>query len=156
MKSLILILAILTIIPGCANIEPFSPRARNRINAEEIEDIRTTQNSILREVGRIRTEFHGDENVAQSFAGHRVRANTGVQILSGDGALIVLLLVGIGLFVILFYRNRAVKSEKAAEIMAHQVALYDDQILQENIFLEAMNSQAEEIVYNLITKNRKN
>ncbi len=156
MKYLLLSLCCLIFLSGCARVDPFSPRLRQRIdNQGEIEDIRNTQNSILWEVGRIRTEVHGDDNVAQSFAGQRVRANTGVQILSGDGALIVILIIGVGLFLVIFYRNRAVKSEKTAEILSHQIALYNDPTLEENILLEAMNSPVEDEVYHMIVKNQR-
>jgi hypothetical protein len=162
MRNLIgtLFLGFSLILTGCArdNLSPFSPRAEQRIqNQGKIESIKTTQDSIMREVGQIRSEISGNNNKSMNSSGTANSSNAGVQILSGDGALIVLF--GLGALAILggtaaFYHSKATKAEKTAEIFAQQIALHNNPNLDDGVLLAAMNSNVEDHVYAMLVKQQ--
>jgi len=155
-KLLIIIFFVLTI--GCArdNLSPFSPRAQQRIeNQGKINDIKTAQDSIVKEVGQLRTEIQGNQNKIQSTTGTNNRANTGIQILSGDSALVVIFCLGaLGIFGVVYYRSKAVKAQATANIFAQSIALQNNQQLEDNVFLAAMNSPVETDVYHTMVRNQ--
>jgi hypothetical protein len=154
----LLVLGLTLTLTGCAqdNLSPFSPRAQQRIaNQGKIESIKTTQDSIMREVGQIRAEIAGNNNNSMNSSGTANSSNAGVQILSGDGALLVFF--GLGALLILggtavFYHMKATKAEKTAEILAQQIALHSNPNLENNVLLAAMNSPVEGHVYSLLIK----
>ena len=156
----LLFLGFSLVLTGCArdNLSPFSPRAEQRIqNQGKIEAIKTAQDSIVREVGQIRAEISGNNNKSMNSSGTANSSNAGVQILSGDGALIVLF--GLGALAILggtaaFYHTKAKKAEKTAEIFAQQIALYNNPSLDNGVLLAAMHSPVEEHVYSMLVKQQ--
>jgi hypothetical protein len=81
--------------------------------------------------------------------------NSGVQILQGDGPLI--LVFGLGVIGLLLYhfRNRAVQAEKAAEILASEVARMNDPGLENNVLRAVMHTDVESNVYKLLSKHKK-
>ena len=145
-------------LTGCArdNLSPFSPRAQQRIeNQGKINDIKSAQDSIMKEVGQLRTEVAGNQNKIQSTTGTNNRANTGVQILSGDSALVVIFCLGaLGILGVVYYRTKSVKAEKTANIFAQQIAMHNNSTLNDNVFLAAMNSPVEAEVYHTMVKSQ--
>ena len=105
MKTLLLMLLIL--LAGCARISPLSPRLNQKIDNQQgqIEELKNNQNGVNLELGKIRS------------------SNSGVQILSGDGGLLLLCFVVFALLLlaILHYRSKAIKAEQSLCIMAQQI-----------------------------------
>lgn len=141
------------------DISPLSPELKQQIDNQggKIDDIRNNQNGLMLELGKIsnQTEINA-RDIGQFQQGMMNNQNSGVQILQGDGALILVFSVCvIGMFLVYHYRTVAKKKEKAADIMAQQIALYDDVALDDQVFLAAMNTDAEEEVYGLMVKGQK-
>ena len=81
--------------------------------------------------------------------------NSGVQILQGDGSLILVFsLCVIGMLLYRFH-DRAVTSEKSADIMAKEVIRFNNPILNDNILRAAMNSNSEQQVYHTLVKHQR-
>jgi len=150
--------AFLIFIPGCPDISPFSPENRNRIEGVEgdIEEIETVQDSLVLELQRLRQENTIMAEKIESFQqaqGNFIDQNSGIKI--GDGFIIGgVLLIGFAMFLIYHYRTKMLQNKEASEILAQQVALYDDTDLNDQIFMAAMNTKAEGEVYHLMVKSQ--
>lgn len=156
----ILIAVLALCMTGCANISPLSPELRNEIDNQngQIEDIKNNQNGFMLEMLKFRNNqemmARDVKNMQQGLINQN-NDNSGVQIFQGDGGLIVgFSIVVIGILATLHYRSLAVKSRKSAEILAQQVAIYDDVNLDNEIFLAAMNTDVEEDVYHLMVNQQ--
>jgi len=78
--------------------------------------------------------------------------NTGVQIIQGDGALIFVFSIIVIAMLLFWYRDRAVKSEKTAEVMAKEIAKLNDPELNDAILKEAIKTNNAKQVYSLLKK----
>ena len=151
----ILLASILLFATGC-NVSPLSPELHNQIDNQQgqIEDIKNNQNGIMLDLLKIRNEQNQHaRDVDNQIQGMFNKSNSGVQILQGDGALILVFgIAAIAMLLVYHYKTRADKSNKTAEIMAQQIAMYDDQDLDNEVFLSAMNTEVEENVYHVMVK----
>jgi len=157
----LLLVFLLTTSIGCAKISPFSPKMQQRLNNTDgkIEDIRNNQNGVMLELGKIRQQQEINardiENTQQGMINLRGMNNSGIQILSGDGGLVVFSVIIIAAMILVYYyRSKANKSEKTAGILAQQIALQEDQSLDDRVFLSALNTNVESDVYHLMVKNQ--
>ncbi len=147
-------------VTGCANL---NPRLRNDIDNTngKIDEIRNNQNGIALELGKLKQNAEISNSQLKEVQQGMINLNTaisrnensGVQILQGDGALILVFGLGVIGMMLYYYRDRAVKSEKTAEILAQQVALYDDPVLNDDILRAAMFTSSEKDVYHLMKKH---
>ena len=159
-NKLLVCIAILCIsIAGCAN---FNPRNQQKINNQQghIEDIRNNQNGVMAEIGKLRQEIgiqnsklkeiqNGMLNINAALSRNE---NTGIQIIQGDGALIfVFAIIVIGM-ILFWYRHRAVQGEKNCEIMAKEIAKFNNPVLNENILKSAARNNTAPEVYGLLKK----
>ena len=164
MRKLAAICFSLILLSGCANgnkVSPLSPELNQRINNAEgkIDDIKNNQNGLMIELGKLRqdSQIHARdiENAQQGLVNLRGNQNSGVQILSGDVGLVFIgcltLLAG---FLIYHYRTKAVKSEKAAQILAQQISMCSDENLEGLVYLSALNTDVESEIYHLMGKNQ--
>lgn len=161
MKKLLLFAFCLSFFSiGCAEISPLSPQLDQKIDNQDgqIDDIRNNQNGFMAEIMKLRTE---QEIMAKEIGNlqqgliNNSNQNSGIQILQGDGGLIMIFaVVIIGMLLLYHYRSKFKESEKAANIIAQQVANYNDIDLENEIFLAAMNSEVEEKVYKLMVNNQ--
>lgn len=149
-------------LAGCANISPFSPDLKQNIDNQngKIEELKNNQNGLLLEIGKLRQQqdinARDIENAQQGIFNLRGSNNSGVQIFSGDGGLIVLFTLGLAAIgSVLYYRTRALKFEKSAEILAQQIVFYDDASLDDKVFMSALNTDVEKDIYHLMMKNKK-
>ena len=162
MKNLLLlaILSISVISVGCAN---FNPRNQPRIdrNSGRVEDMQSNQNGVMAELGRIRQEMSNTNSKLKEIQTGMVNLNTavsrndntGIQIIQGDGALIFIFsIIVLGMF-LYWYRDRAIKSEKTTEMMAKEIARYNDPVLNEQVLRAAVDNDRGREVYTLIKKN---
>ena len=82
--------------------------------------------------------------------------NSGVQILSGPGGLIVTILgLMAAVIMALHYRRVAKIQTKTADIMAQSIAERGDPVLEDNVFRACMYTETEENVLNLIKKHKR-
>lgn len=161
MKHIIALFLCLSLV-GCGNkISPLSPEMKQSIDNQngKIDDIRNNQNGVMLELGKLRQQqdinARDIHNAQQGVINLRGAENSGVQIFSGDGGLILafFLVISAG-FGIYYYRNRAVKSEAATEIMAQQIVAHEDSALDEKVFLSALGTKAEEAVYHSMVRSK--
>lgn len=160
MKNAILVLCFLVSLTGC-NLSPLSPRMDQKLENQngQIEDIKNNQNGLMLEIGKLRQESEINardiENAQQGILNLKGSNYSGLTVLSGDGGLLLVFsLAVISILLIYHYRTRAVKSEKSAEILAQQIALYDDVSLDDNVFMSALNTNVEREVYHLMVKSQ--
>ena len=154
------ILIILAMSAGCGNFSPrANPRADN--NSGRIEDIKTNQNGVMAEIGKLRQEMTTTNSklkeiqtgVVNMNATLSRNENTGIQIIQGDGALIfVFSLIVMGMMTY-YYRSRAIQSEKTTEVIAREVALFNDARLNDSVLKAAANYDRAKDVYMLLKKN---
>ena len=161
MKKILLSLALVALTiswTGCANVSPFSPRNRNRVeNQGTIEEMKSNQNSINAELGNLRNYLQArDIESYQAQTGKDNQQNSGVQILSGDGALMIVFALSIiAIMVIIYYRQKATKGEKTSAILASQIAAFNDANLDDGVFAAAMNTDVEGDVYRLMVSRKR-
>ena len=162
MKKLLICLMLILPILGCqGNLSPLSPNNKNKIANQQgkIEEMKTNQDAIAAEIGKLRQDQQiTARDMDKVQTGIANKQNTGVQIFQGDGAMMaIIVLVGIVMAAVVFivhYRSEATKNGKTAEIMAMQIARFNNLKLEDNIFAAAMNTEVEKDVYHLLTKHQ--
>lgn len=115
----IFFLYIVLLISGCQN---FSPRMEPKIDNQngKIDEISNNQNGIMAEIGKIRQETqllnsqlkevqNGLLNLNVAVSRNE---NSGVQILQGDGSLLLIYSLAVMGMLLYWYRDRAVRGEK--------------------------------------------
>jgi|GEM_PF-2665909 hypothetical protein len=151
------------ICSGCSNnLSPFSPDMKNEINNQSgrIEDIKSNQNGLMLELMKLRNEQQINADKIENFQQGLLNLsgkneNFGVQILQGDGSLVMVFALGtIAMMLIYHYRTKSIKKEKAAGILAQQIVNYNDDSLTDGVFVSAMYTDVEKDVYELISKNQ--
>jgi len=151
MKKTLFIIIFIIFISGCGN---FNPRLQNRIANEngKIEDIRNNQNGFMLELGKLRNEAQiqnsqlkevqqGILNMNNALSRNE---NSGIQILQGDGSLMLF-----------HYRNKANNNEKIANMLAVEVARFNDPNLNDNILRTSMFTSVESKVFKLLNTHAK-
>jgi len=135
-------------LTGCGNL---SPRINERIDNQggKIDEIRNNQNGIALELGKLKQNAEIVDSDLQEFqqgmmnlnAAVSRNENSGIQILQGDGALMLIFSLGVIGMMLYYYRDRAIKSEQAADIMAQAVAKYP--AVNQSILQAALNTESE-------------
>lgn len=152
-KKTIAILAIL-IISGC-NFSPLSPSNRPNIkNNGEIGDIKNNQNGLMLELMNLKNRMdvmaQEIENIQNGFINHNNK-NTGVQILQGDGGLIVgLSSIAILAMVAMSYRLKAEKYKKTAEMFGDKIKKISNPDLERDLFMGALENKLETEVFKIL------
>jgi hypothetical protein len=147
---------------GCGNFDPrYNPKIDNQNG--QIDEIRNNQNGVMAEIGKLKQSAelqnsqlkevqNGLLNLNNSLSRNE---NSGIQILQGDGALIMIFSLCV-IAMLLWYRDRAIKNEKAANIMAIEIAKLNDPVLNDNVLKAAILNHAESHIYDMLSKQRKN
>lgn len=160
MRKVFFYLFLVLFMTGCGN---FSPRLQNRIDNKDgkIDEIKSNQNGIMLEIGKLRQQAEIQNSqlneVQQGFlnlnaAGVR-NENKGIQILQGDGALIMVFsIIALGMF-LLYYRNKSEKNEKIANILAGELMLRNDPTINDNILRSARFTSLEKPILEIMKKN---
>ena len=154
---LTLVAALLIFAPGCGNL---SPRQQPRIddNQGQIQEMESMANSMKAEIMKLQSQADIQnsklDKIQQGLVNYQhTNENSGVQILSGSGGIIVAIVAIIGAVVlVIFYRTQAKKAEKTANILAERIVSYQDPDLEDLIFKAAMYTDVEE---NVLTVMRK-
>ena len=149
----------LLVTSGCNNL---SPRLEERIDNQngKINEIRSVQNGISTELGNLRAENTITDSELEALQQGWVNLNaklssnnnSGIQILQGDGALIMIFSLAIVGMLLWHYRDKAKKAEKVAEILAQEIASKKDPALEDKVFLAARHTNVEASVYHLMVK----
>ena len=157
----ILVIALSVGMSGCANL---NPRNNSPINNEngKIDEIRNNQNGVMAEIGKLKQSNDLQNSQLKEMQQGLLNLNmavsrnenSGVQILQGDGALILVFSLAVIGMLLYWYRDRAVKSEKAADIMAKEIVRFNDATLNDNVLRAAMNSESESHVFHLLMKHQ--
>ena len=159
MKNIILSIILCFSLVGCSN---FNPRMKNRIDNKngKIDEIKNNQNGLMLELGKLRqnAEIQNSQlkEVQQGMLNLNATGirneNKGVQILQGDGALILIFALGT-VAMLLFYKRKSDKNEKIANIMAQEVMLLNDQKLNDKILNLSIKTKLEKDVYKMMFKH---
>jgi hypothetical protein len=144
---------------GCGNL---SPRQQNEIDNQngKIGDIDNLANSLKAEIGKLQNQNDISnsrlDRFQQGLANFQsTNENSGIQILSGPGGLLVGLvgLLGVGV-IAMHYRSQAKMHEKTADILAERVVgRFDDQ-LTDDVFQAVMHTNAEGNMLKLVKKHQ--
>jgi septal ring factor EnvC (AmiA/AmiB activator) len=162
MKSCILTIVALCLLaaPGCGNL---SPRQRQDLddNQGQIGAVESMANSNKLELGKLQSQAEIQnsklDKIQQGLANiQSVNENSGVQILSGPGGLIISL-VGIlaACVLVVHYRGQAKQQEKVANMLAERIVSCNDPQLNDEVFRAAMHTNVEENVLHLIKKHQE-
>ena len=158
-RILLLLVAMMCILPGCGNL---SPRQQQRINNQDgkIGEVDTLDNSLKAEIGNLKTQNEMLNNKIGQMQQGMVNLqsstdNSGVQILSGPGGLIVTILALLsGTILALHYRSIAVVQKKSSEILAQTIVAHNDDALEDKVFQAAMFTGAEANILGLMKKHK--
>ena len=159
MNKILLVLMSLCLIStfGCGTL---SPRQEQKLDNSggKIDEIKNNQNGIMSELGTLKNQQEiqnsrldriqqGLMNIQSSYE------NSGVQIFSGPGGLIVAI-VGLvcGTILVLHYRQQAKQYEKTSTILAENIVNANDPDLEEQVFQAVMYTNVEENVLSIINK----
>lgn len=161
MKNIFLTMILCMFLFGCAN---FNPRMQNRIDNRngKIDEIKNNQNGIMLELGKLRQDAEIQNSQLKEVQQGMLNLNAtgirnenkGVQILQGDGPMVVIFALGT-IMLILYYKRKSDKNEKMANAMVAEVMRLNNQELNDNILRSAMHSDFEVDVYRMMTKNIK-
>ena len=158
----LLVCSLMAGLSGCANLNP-----RNNPNIDnqngKIDEIRNNQNGVMAEIGKLKQNAEIQNSQLKEVQNGILNLNTaisrnensGVQILQGDGALILVFSLAVIGMLLYWYRDRAITSEKAADVMAKEIARFNNAALNDNILRAAMNSDSEAHVYHLLMKSKR-
>jgi len=157
-----LIFGTILVVSGCNNL---SPRLEEQIDNQngKIDEIRSVQNGISTELGNLRADNEITDSeleaLQQGWVNLNARLssndNSGIQILQGDGALIMIFSLAIVGMLLWHYRDKSKKSEKVAEILAQEIVSKKDPALEDKVFLAARHTSVEANVYHLMVKAQK-
>jgi hypothetical protein len=159
MRNFILILAaaLLIFAPGCGNL---SPRQQPRIddNEGQIQEMESMANSMKAEIMKLQSQADIQnsklDKIQQGLANFQsTNENSGVQILSGSGGLIVAIISILGATVLVFiFRTQTARAEKTASLLAERIVSYQDPELEDLVFQAAMYTDVEENVLKVMKK----
>lgn len=161
-KIALLSLIAILFLAGCGrgNLSPFSPNLNQKLDNQQgrINELENMNNALKVQLEGVKNQAEIHARDIESMQ-QGVKNNSGVQILQGDGTLIVILVLGLAglslVSMIIFYRNKAQKSEKTAQILAQQLSMADEDTT-ERVCLAALNTEVETDVFHLLTKNKVN
>ena len=162
MKSLITIglVALALTLSGCQN---FSPRQRQDINNQDgkIGEIENLANSMKAELGNLKSQAEITdsqlEKIQQGLANIQSNnENSGVQILSGPGGLMIgVVAILAAVCIALMYRREWKVQERTADMLTQLVVSKNDPDLEEAVFRAAMYTDMEENVLTLVKKHKR-
>jgi predicted PurR-regulated permease PerM len=157
----ILTAASLFSMTGCGNL---SPRQNERIDNQngKIGQIENMQNSMKAEIGKLQNQSEIQnsrlDRVQQGLLNYqKSEDNSGVQIFSGSGGIVVALVGFVGIFVVmLYYRKLAGDHAKTASLLAERIVSYNDPALTDAVFQAALHTNVQDKVLSLVKKHQRN
>lgn len=149
----------LSLNSGCGNL---SPRHDQKIDNQNghIDEIKSNQNGIMAEIGSLKNQAEIQNSRLDRIQQGMVNLqsnyeNSGVQIFSGPGGLIVAIVGFVCLtLILLHYRNQAKVQEKTANILAEKIVQLDDPDVEEAVFQAVMYTNVEENALKIFKKQK--
>lgn len=148
---------------GCARLDPkINPHNNTPINNTDGDvEARNNQNGVMLELAKLNQKADLQNSQLKEVQNGLVNLNTslsrnensGIQILQGDGALIMVFSLAV-IFLLFVYRNKAIKNEKISNLMAKEIARFNHGQLNDNVLYAAANEKCERKVFDLIKKNQ--
>lgn len=158
--GLLLVVFTLAFASGCAKI---NPQMDQKIDNQggKIDEIKSNQNGVLLELGKLKQSAEIANSQLKEVqsgllnlnAAISRNENSGVQILQGDGPLILIFGLGVIAMLLYHYRTKANKMEQAAQILAQEVMSLNDPNVNQNIIRAASFTESESEIYKLL-KNK--
>jgi len=161
MKNLLALLALILFFPGCGNMSPISDMQNDIDNqGGQIQELQELQNSINLEVGNLQhqSEINADSiNNLQQGLVNSSNENSGFQMFQGSGGLIFAFatIVIVLMFLLMYYREKYSKNEKALEILAEEVVKFNDIDVENAVFSKAMTIGVEKEILMVIKRNQR-
>lgn len=148
-------------LSGCANLNPRNNSPIDNRNGK-IDEIRNNQNGVMAEIGKLKQSAEIQDSQLKEIQNGLVNLNasvsrnenSGIQILQGDGALILVFSLAVIGMLLYWYRDRAITNEKSTQIMAREIARFNDPNLNDSILKAAMHTEAESHVYRTLLKHQ--
>lgn len=161
-KLLFILMAVLLVTSlGCGNLSPRNDGKMGRINNKKgkidglSEEMKNLQGSVNKE---LRVQAGKLDNLQEGMIVSR-KDNTGVQILQGDGVLVLVLALAMlataGGLGVLYYKNRFQKAEKATQLLANEVTMHNNLELEDKIFTAARHAGLHKEVLTPIVEAQK-
>lgn len=146
----------------------FNPQANPKLQQQldnqngKIDEIRNNQNGVSAEIGKLRQSADLQNSQLKEVQQGMLNFNTalsrnensGVQILQGDGPLIVVFGLGVIGMLLYYFHGRAVKAEKTSEILMGEIVRSENPMLETNILRAALHTNSEAQVYHLLKKHK--
>lgn len=159
MRYILILLALF--VAGCNNLSPrdnLSPELKQQLenSNSKINGIENNQNSIKSELGRLSNDLTiHDSQIKEMQEGYfNLRAtlsqneNSGIQVLQGDGALVLVFAVAtVGMLLYYFYCS--LQYQRTARVLAKQIADYQDPELHNRVLQAASVADVEKTLYHL-------
>lgn len=159
MKNIFCIFVLSLSFFGCSN---FNPRNNPKIENQDgqIEDIKTNQNGVMLELAKVRQQGEITNSTLKDIqqgllninAAVSKNENSGIQILQGDGALILVFSVSVVGMILWHYRSSAKNAQKALDLVVKEVVRLNDESLNDNIIFSAKKYNLEKIVLQTMKK----
>lgn len=156
---LTIVTAFLLTAQGCGNL---SPRQDPEINDNQgqIGKIENLANSNKLELGTLQSQAEIQNSKLDKIQSglnnfQTTNENSGVQILSGQGGLLIsLFAVLAACIMVVRYRKQAQKQEKVSNILAERIVQWDEPELEDKVFQAAMYTDVETNVLRLMKKHQ--
>lgn len=145
--------SLLLLTAGCGKISPISPELKQDIENQggQIDDLRNNQNGLMIELGKVRQQNEITAEKIDNFQQGAINIRN-----TGDGLLVLIFAVAVVAMILVYhYRTESMKHAKTADILAQQVALHDDNELNEKVYMAALNTEVETQVYKVMQKNQR-
>ena len=163
MKGIFVLLAVaMMAISGCVGLNPQNNSPIDNQNGH-IDEIRNNQNGVMAEIGKLKQTAEIQNSKLKEVQNGMVNLNaalsrnenSGIQILQGDGALILVFSLCVIGMLLYWFHDRAVTSEKSADIMTKEVIRFNNPILNDNILRAAMHTDSESKIYASMVKHQR-
>ena len=159
---LAVIATILLVFSGCGNLSPRLDQDIDNANGR-IDNLETIQNGFKNEIGKMENENEiQNSKIGQMQQGianmQSSNDNSGIQILSGPGGLLVSIIAMVGVVgmvgITFHFKSVATRKGKTADILAEKIAHKQDPVLLDQIFQAAMYTDVEEDVLKVMMKHK--
>lgn len=148
----------LVLASGCGNLSPRNEQDAGE-NQGQIGEIESMANSNKLELGTLQSQLDMQNNKIENMQYGMANLqsnneNSGVQILSGSGGLIIAIIGIIAAVAIITSYRHSKKQEKVAEILAERIVSWNEPQLEDEVFQAAMYTDVESNVLRLFKKHQ--
>lgn len=145
---------------GCGNLSPRQDPEINK-NQGQIGEVENLANSNKADLGNLQSQAEIQnsklDKIQQGLTNFQsANENSGIQILSGQGGILISLVAVIIVCVIaVHYRGQAQQQGKVANMLAARIVECDDEELENDVFQAAMYTDVETNVLQLMKKHKE-